>query len=128
MLLIITLLIIFIICIIGYFLDSRCLHTDLIEIFSIIIGIIFGVAFLMAITVALISQCCASYDQAKLVIEYNTLQDKVEHIDEYNACEVKEEVTKWNNKLLTEYYAQQSPWISVYHTYKLDDVDYLKVE
>lgn len=128
MLLIITLLIIFIICISIYFIDSNYWHTDWLEITGIILGTVVGLALFFAILIAFISQCMAPYEQAKFVTKYSTLRNKVEHINEYNICEVKEDVDEWNSKLLYEYYAQQSPWISVYHTYKLDDVDYLEVK
>ena len=128
MLLIITLLIIFIICISICFIDSKYWHTDLLEIIGSILGLLIGLALFFAILIAFISQCMAPHTQAEFVTKYNTLQNKVEHINEYNICEVKEEVNEWNSKLLYEYYAQQSPWISIYHTNKLDDVNYLEVK
>ena len=128
MLLIITLLIIFIICISIYFIDSKYWHTDWLEIISTVIETITGLALFVAIIVAFINQCTAPYIQAEFVTKYNTLRNKVEHVDEYNIYEVKKEVDEWNSKLLYEYYAQQSPWISIYHTHKLDDVDSLEVK
>lgn len=128
MLLITFLLIFTIISIIIYKCDTYYWHTDGLEITGILLGLLSGVATILATIILICSLCNAPASQASYEEKYNKLVQKVEHIDSFNREEIVEEVNKWNEKYRENTYARKSPWIGWYYVIDTSTTNLIELE
>lgn len=128
MLLIISILILFILCFIICYFDSKYWHTDYLEIVGGVFGCLSGIAFFITVCLLIGTLCSAPATQASYEERYNKLMQKVEHIDSFNREEVIEQVDEWNKNYRTNIYARKSPWVGWFYTIDTSTTSLIELE
>lgn len=105
---------------------SRC-HGEFMEIVAPSAAAILGLFVLGMGFALIITYVEAPADTANIYSEYQALNYKVEHVDEYNWCDVRDEVNEWNNKLHTMREGKESLWRNWFLPYSIDNVDTIEM-
>lgn len=107
--------------------ETSCCHGEFMEIVApcaaaILVLFVLGMGFALILT-----HVQAPEDTANIYSEYQALNYKVEHVDEYNWCDVRDEVNEWNNKLYTMREGKESLWRNWFLPYSIDNVDMIEM-
>ena len=128
MLLIIFILILFILCSIICYFDSKYWHTEYLEIVGGVFGCLSGLAFFIIVCLLIGTLCNTPATQASYEEKYGKLVQKVEHIDSFNREEIIEEVDMWNKGYRENTYARESPWIGWFYTIDTSTTSLIELE